>query len=88
LSIYSEGAAYCEPYELYFTRTRGARTIYAFSRRVDHDPRTGRSCGQTRTTHISLDAGRMHLTISKNRDGTLRLVFTPFAKGVEPLHQP
>jgi hypothetical protein len=37
LAIYSEGAANCEPYVLYFSRTNGNRTIYAFSRNVDHD---------------------------------------------------
>ncbi len=78
LAIYSEGAAYCEPYVLYVARTNGDRTIYAFSRNVDHDVRSsgfGPPCGRSRTTHVAIDGGRIGLTVSENGDGTLRFEF-------------
>ena len=37
LAIYSEGAARCKPYVLYFNRTNGGRTIYGFSRDLERD---------------------------------------------------
>jgi hypothetical protein len=78
LAIYSEGAAYCRPYVLYFERTTFGRTIYSFSRVLDYDelpPVHGRQCVRTRTTHIVMDGGRERLTISRNADGTLRFRF-------------
>lgn len=62
LAVYSEGYERGEAHMLYFTRTNGVRTFYAFSRNVGHE----------RTTHITLDGGRMHLTIVENRDGSLK----------------
>lgn len=77
LSIYSEGAARCRPYVLYFSRAEGFRTIYGFSRSLDYDRSAANAsrCGRYRTTHIALDGGRINLTISKNADGTLGFHF-------------
>ena len=78
MAIYSEGAAYCKPYVLHFSRTNGGRTIYSFSRVVDYDeyPIAHRSnCARTRPTHIGMDGGRVILGISQNVDGSLRFHF-------------
>ena len=78
LAIYSEGAAYCQPYVLNFIRTNGDRTIYSFSRNVDHDSSSGTfafGCGRSRTTQLRMDGGRIQLTVSENSDGTLRFAF-------------
>ncbi len=78
MAIYSEGAAYCEPYVLRFNRRNGGRIIYSFSRDVDYDdhPTAHRSnCARTRPTHIGIDGGRLILGISKNADGSLRFHF-------------
>ena len=79
LAIYSEGAARCKPYVLYFNRTNGARTIYGFSRDLERDQSfraPGAHCPTTRETRIVMQGGRVALTISKNTDGTLRFNFT------------
>ncbi|MFY9719234.1 MAG: hypothetical protein WAK16_06260 [Candidatus Cybelea sp.] len=78
MTIYSEGAAYCEPYVLHFNRTNGGRTIYSFSRDVDYDERSiahRSKCARTRPTHIGMDGGRVILGISQNADGSLRFHF-------------
>jgi hypothetical protein len=78
MAIYSEGAAYCEPYVVRFNRTNGARTIYSFSREVDYDehPVAHRPrCARSRPTHIGMDGGRVVLGISQNADGSLRFHF-------------
>lgn len=75
LAIYSEGAARCKPYVLYFNRTSGSRTIYGFSRDLERDRAPGARCPTTRATRIAMDGGRVELTVTKNRDGTLRLTF-------------
>lgn len=78
LAVFSEGAAYCGPYTLYLSRTNGSRTIYAFSRDVDHDAQSGLfgpPCGRSRTTHITMDGGRIRLIISENTDGSLKVAF-------------
>jgi hypothetical protein len=78
LAIYSEGAAYCRPYILHFDRMRDGRSLYAFSRALDHDDFTaahGRRCARARITRITMDGGRIKLTISTNADGTLRFQF-------------
>ncbi|MGA7355534.1 MAG: hypothetical protein WBW76_08895 [Candidatus Cybelea sp.] len=79
LAIYSEGAARCKPYVLYFNRTNGGRTIYGFSRDLERDQSSGAlgaRCPTTRATRIVMQGGRVELTISKNTDGTLRFNFT------------
>lgn len=81
LAIFSEGAAYCQPYMLHFVRTNGTTTIYEYSRAMNHDPETRGafgivSCGRTQTTQMVMDHGMVHLTVFENTDGTLRLVFS------------
>jgi hypothetical protein len=78
LAIYSEGAAPCKPYVLYFSRANGGREIYGFSRDLERDQSAGASgarCPTTRATRIVMAGGRIELTISKNPDGTLRFTF-------------
>lgn len=81
LAIYSEGASYCEPFVLDFIRTIGGRTIYNATRKLDHDRPTPIDCGQTRTTLIQMEGGRLLLTIAKNRDGSLNFRFDARTKG-------
>jgi len=80
LSIYSEGAAYCQPYILHFVRTNGSATIYEYSRTINHDPATtsafGMHCGNSQTTQMVLDRGLIHMTVSENHDGTLSVTFS------------
>lgn len=68
LAIYSEGATQCDRYALYFKRTNGSRTIYGFSRKI------APLCGHA-TAFMSLDSGRIRLTISRNADGSLKFDF-------------
>lgn len=75
LAIYSEGAARCKPYVVYFSRTNGGRTIYEFSRDLERDRSPGARCPTTRATRIVMDGGRVELTIIKNTDGTLKFGF-------------
>jgi hypothetical protein len=78
LAIYSEGAARCKPYVVYFSRTNGGREIYGFSRDLERDwpsGARGARCPTTRATRIVMVGGRVVLTISKNADGTLRFHF-------------
>lgn len=83
LSIYSEGAAYCQPYVLHFVRVHGTTTIYEFSRTLNHDPVSGGAfgshCGNNRATQMTLDRGFVHLTVDEYTDGSLRFVFSPVA---------
>ncbi len=75
LAIYSEGAARCKPYVLYFNRTNGGRMIYGFSRDLERDQSPGARCPTTRATRIAMDGGRVELTVTKNTDGTLKFNF-------------
>jgi len=83
LSIYSEGAAYCQPYFLDFVRTSGTNTVFSYSRGINHDPMKGSHCGRTQTTQMVMDRGFVHLTVFENSDGTLRLVFSKTAQGAK-----
>ncbi len=79
LAIYSEGAAYCQPYQVHFVRTHGTSTIYEFSRTLNHDAPTagafGSRCGNNQPTQMTLDRGLVHLTIDEYTDGSLRFIF-------------
>lgn len=81
LSIYSEGAAHCQPYMLHFVRVNGSTTIYEYSRTINHDAPSGNAfgttCGHSQATQMVMDHGLVHLTVTENKDGTLRLVFSP-----------
>ncbi len=75
LSIYSEGATWCQPYVLDFNRTIGDRTLFSVTRNVDHDPPSVFGCGHSRTTRIPMNGGRAALSVSENTDGTLKFYF-------------
>jgi hypothetical protein len=75
LNIYSEGAAWCQPYVLDFDRTLGDRTLFNVTRNVDHDRPSVFGCGHSRTTRIPMDGGHAMLAVSENQDGTLKFYF-------------
>jgi hypothetical protein len=81
LSIYSEGAAYCQPYFLHFVLTHGDHTIYEFSRMINHDVikpgMIGTHCGNSRATQMTMDHGLVHLTVDERLDGSLWTEFSP-----------
>lgn len=77
LSIYSEGAALCQPYNLHFVQSDATgRTIYEFTRAINHTTPKGFSCGHTVSTEMVLDRGYVHLLVTENPDGTLNLNFS------------
>jgi len=80
LFIYSEGAAYCQPYMLHFVSVKGPATLYEFSRTLNHDPVTtsgfGTHCGNNQATQMTLDHGLVHLTVDEYTDGSLRFLFS------------
>jgi hypothetical protein len=80
LYIYSEGAAYCQPYLLHFVKAHTDTTIFEFSRVLNHDRITttafGTSCGNNRATQMTLDHGLVHLTVDEYTDGSLRFIFS------------
>jgi hypothetical protein len=80
LSIFSEGAAFCQPYALLFVRVHGATTLYQFTRTLNHDPITGGAfgthCGNNQATQMTLDRGAVHLTVDEYTDGSLRFIFS------------
>lgn len=67
VAMYSEGAAKCNGYRLYLTRSSGSRVAFAFSRGL------ASLCGHA-TARMSMDGGRVRLTISRNTDGSLKFV--------------
>jgi hypothetical protein len=83
LSIYSEGAAFCQPYLVHFVLVHGATTVYEFSRTLNHDPINtsgiGSHCGHSRPTQMTLDHGLVHLTVEELTDGSLHFTFSPTA---------
>jgi len=77
LSIYSEGAALCQPYFLHFVLQNAAGvTQFEFSRSVNHTDLRDKGCGHTLPTQMVLDRGAVHMTVVENTDGTLNLVFS------------
>lgn len=81
LSIYSEGAAKCQPYMLHFVMIHGTSTLYEFTRTFNHDAITTNAfrvhCGNNLATQMTLDHGLVHLTVDEYTDGSLRFVFSP-----------
>lgn len=81
LTIYSEGAAYCQPYVLHFVTVRGSSRLYEFSRTLNHDQVVtnafGIHCGNNQATQMTLDHGLVHLTVDEYIDGSLRFIFSP-----------
>lgn len=80
LSIYSEGAAFCQPYLLNFVLANGPTTIYEYARTMNHDAINtsglGTRCGHSLATQMVLDHGLVHMTVTENTNGTLKLVFS------------
>ena len=77
LSIYSEGAALCQPYLLHFVlQNASGVTQYEFSRMVNHSNTKDKGCGHTLPTQMVLDHGAVHLTVIETLDRTLSLVFS------------
>ena len=77
LSIYSEGAALCQPYYLHFVlQNAGGVTQFEFSRMVNHTDTKDKGCGHTLPTQMVLDHGAIHLTVIETTEGTLSLVFS------------
>jgi hypothetical protein len=81
LSIYSEGAAECQPYFLHFMESNtDGRTLYEYSRAINHTTPKGFSRGHTVSTEMVLDRGYVHLLVTENPDGTLNLNFSAIPK--------
>ncbi len=81
LSIYSEGAALCQPYNLHFVESDpGGKTLYEFTSAINHTIPKGFSCGHTVSTEMVLDRGSVHLLVTENPDGTLNLNFSAIPK--------
>ena len=81
LSIYSEGAALCQPYNLHFVQSDSSgKTTYEFTRAINHTEEKGTGCGHTVSTEMVLDRGHAHLRVTENSDGTLDLSFTENSK--------
>jgi hypothetical protein len=80
LFIYSEGAAYCQPYMLHVVKTHLTSTLYEFTRTLNHDPVVsnafGVHCGNNQATQMTLDHGLVHLTVDEYTDGSLRFIFS------------
>jgi hypothetical protein len=81
LSIYSEGAAYCQPYLLHFVLMHGEHTVYEFSRMINHDVvkpgMIGTRCGNSHATQMTMDHGLVHMTVDERLDGSLWTTFSP-----------
>lgn len=80
LLLYSEGSAFCQPYEVEFVRVHQDKPLFEFTRALNHDlpgsQLMGHPCGNNRPTQMTMDHGLVHLTIDEYPDGTLRLEFT------------
>jgi hypothetical protein len=77
LSIYSEGAAECQPYFLHFVFADGSgKTLFEFSRSLNHTHAKDAGCGHTVSTEMVLDRGYVHMLVSENGDGTINAAFS------------
>jgi hypothetical protein len=76
LSIYSEGAAYCQPYLLHFVYADANKTLFEFSRALNHTHAKDAGCGKTMTTEMVFDRGYVHMLVTENGDGTLNTAFS------------
>jgi hypothetical protein len=85
LTVYSEGAALCQPYFLHFVQVDGkGRTAFEYSRAVNHEIGNsggiGSRCGNSLTTQMVMDHGYIHMTVNENADGTLTITFSQTGK--------
>jgi hypothetical protein len=77
LSIYSEGAAQCQPYFLHFVYAdNSGKTLFEFSRALNHTDTKSGGCGHTVSTEMVLDRGYVHMLVTENPDGTLDTAFS------------
>lgn len=77
LSIYSEGAAECQSYDLHFVKADSdGKTLYEFSRSINHTQGGKFSCGHTVATQMVMNHGFVHLSVTETPDGTLNLKFS------------
>jgi hypothetical protein len=77
LSVYSEGAAECQPYFLHFVfADAGGKTLFEFSKALNHTHAKDAGCGHTVSTEMVLDRGYVHMTVAENGDGTLNATFS------------
>jgi hypothetical protein len=76
LSIYSEGAAYCQPYFLHFVYADTSKTLFEFSRALNHTHAKDAGCGHTVSTEMVLDRGYVHMLVTENSDGTINVSFS------------
>lgn len=74
MSLYSEGAAHCQAYQVHFVRVHDGKTLFEFSRSLSYDSGAPH-CGRTDTTQMTFDHGLVHLVIVEYSDGTLRFDF-------------
>ncbi len=65
LLFFSEGAALDQPYYAHVVRTHLKQTLFEYSRRLEN-----------RGTILTLDHGRVRLTVYVNADGTLHFIFS------------
>jgi len=83
LRLYSEGAALCQAYFVHFVRIHQDKTLFEFSRALNHEAPTasafGTRCGNNLATQMTLDHGLVHLTVDEYTDGTLRFQFDTIA---------
>jgi hypothetical protein len=79
LSIYSEGAALCQPYDLHFVKADAeGKTLFEYSRAINHtEPgKIAGGCGHTVATQMVMNRGFVHLNVTETADGTLDLKFS------------
>jgi hypothetical protein len=76
LSIYSEGAAECQPYFLHFVYADSTKTLFEFSRALNHTHAKDAGCGHTVATEMVLDRGFVHMLATENQDGTISISFS------------
>ena len=76
LSIYSEGAAECQPYFLHFVYADQTKTLFEFSRPLNHTNTKSAGCGHTVSTEMVFDRGYVHMLVTENTDGTVNTAFS------------
>jgi hypothetical protein len=77
LSVYSEGAVECQPYLLHFVFVdNSGKTLFEFSRAINHTHAKDSGCGHTVATEMVLDRGYVHMLLTENSDGTLDAKFS------------